>query len=94
MFRILGRDNALNCVQEESGCLSSNDKLHKTENLCNSLTPLQTSGVTRRGVGVLKHPPEILKALQNRAKLNPICENRYKLLNLGRQHPKMSGKKQ
>ena len=43
--------------------------------------------------GVFKPPPEIPKALHNRAKLNPICENCYKLLNLGRQHPKMFRKK-
>jgi len=34
-------------------------------------------------------PPEIPKALQNRAKLNPIVKTVKKLLNLGRQHPKM-----
>ena len=28
------------------------------------------------GFGVFKPPPEIPKALQNRVKLNPICENR------------------
>jgi len=44
--------------------------------------------------GVFKPPQlEILKALQNCAKLNPICENCQKLLNLGRQHPKMFGRK-
>jgi hypothetical protein len=31
IFRKLGSNNALNCVQEESGCLSSNYKQHKTE---------------------------------------------------------------
>ena len=48
-----------------------------------------------RRFGVLKPlpPAEILKALQNRDKRNLICENSYKLLNLGRQHPKMFGKK-
>ena len=34
-----------------------------------------TSGVPRGGFGMFKPPPEIAKALQNRAKLNPICEN-------------------
>ena len=29
----------------------------------------------RGGLGCLIPPPEISKALQNRAKLNPICEN-------------------
>ena len=38
-------------------------------------------------------PPEIPKALQNSAKLNPICENCKKLLNLGRQHPQDVRKK-
>ena len=34
------------------------------------------SGVPRGGVvGVFNHPPEISKALQNCAKINPICEN-------------------
>jgi len=33
------------------------------------------------------------KALQNRAKLNPTVKTIKKLLNLGRQHPKMFGKK-
>jgi len=34
------------------------------------------SGVPRGGIwGVQTPPPEIPKALQNRAKLNPICEN-------------------
>ena len=34
------------------------------------------SGVPRGGLGVqTPPPPEILKSLQNRAKLNPICEN-------------------
>jgi len=37
--------------------------------------------------------PEIPKAPQNRAKLNPIVKTVKKLLNLGRQHPKMFGKK-
>jgi len=38
------------------------------------------SGVPR-GVGVFKHrlPPEIPKALQNRAKLNLICEKMLKI---------------
>jgi len=36
---------------------------------------------------------EIPKALQNRAKLNPIVKTENNLLNLGRQHPKMFGKK-
>ena len=35
----------------------------------------RVSGVPRGvGFGVLKLPPEILKALQNRAKLNPIVK--------------------
>jgi hypothetical protein len=38
-------------------------------------------------------PPEIPKALQNRAKLNPIVKTVKNLLNLGRQHPKMYGKR-
>ena len=36
---------------------------------------IMLSGVPRGGVGVFKPPPQIPKALQNRAKLNPICEN-------------------
>jgi len=36
--------------------------------------------------------PKIPKSLQNRAKLNPIVKT-SKLPNLGRQHPKMFGKK-
>jgi len=38
-------------------------------------------------------PPEIPKALQNRAKINPTVITVKKLLNLGFQHPKMFGKK-
>ena len=44
----------------------------------NSLNLVVTSGVPRgEGVGVFKphFPAEIPKALQNGAKLNPICEN-------------------
>jgi len=50
-----------------------------------------TSGVpVGGGLGVqILPPPEIPKALQNRAKLNPIVKTVKKLLNLGRQHPKM-----
>ena len=52
------------------------------------------SGVPRVGFGVFKPPPpEIPKALQNRAKLNLICENCSKLMNLGPQHTKMFRKK-
>jgi len=58
----------------------------------------QNSGVPMGvgvGVGVFNPapPPEIPKALQNRAKLNPILKTVKKLLNLGSQHPKMFGKK-
>ena len=39
-------------------------------------------------------PPEIPKALQNRAKLNPIVKTvKKKLLNLGRQRSKMFRKR-
>jgi len=44
-------------------------------------------------LGGFKPPPQIPKAFQNRAKLNPIVKTVKKLLNLGRQHPKMFGKK-
>ena len=43
--------------------------------------------------GVEPPPPEIPKAFQNRAKLNPIVKTVKKLLNLAPQHPKMFGKK-
>jgi len=44
--------------------------------------------------GVQTSPPtEIPKSLQNRAKLNPIVKTVKKWLNLGRQHPRMFGKK-
>ena len=46
------------------------------------------SGVT----GGTQPLSEIPKALQNRAKTQPIVKT-VKLLNLGRQHPKMFGKK-
>jgi len=51
--------------------------------------------VAHRGGGGSKTPttPKIPKALQNGAKLNPIVKRSLKLLNLGRQHPKMLGKK-
>ena len=45
-----------------------------------------------RGFFGVQPPPEIPKALQNRAKLNPIVHCK-KLLNLGRHHPKIFGKK-
>ena len=45
------------------------------------------------GFGGVKTPPQIPKALQNRAKLNPIVKTVKKLLNLGRQHSNMFGKK-
>ena len=41
----------------------------------------------------LNPPPEIPKALQNRAKLNPIVKTVKKWLNLGRQHPQDVRKK-
>ena len=44
------------------------------------------------GVGMFK-PPEISKARQNRATLNPIVKTVKNLLDLGRQHRKMFGKK-
>ena len=44
-------------------------------------------------LGCSNPPPEIPKALQNRAKLDPIVKTVKKLLNLGRQHHKMFGKK-
>ena len=37
-------------------------------------TLLKNSGVPRGGLGCSNPPPEILKALQNRAKLNPIVK--------------------
>ena len=43
--------------------------------------------------GGIPPPPQIPEALQNRAKLNPIVKTVKKLLNLGRQHFKMFGKK-
>ena len=43
--------------------------------------------------GSTPSPPEIPKALQNRAKLNPIVKTVKNLLSLGRQHPKMFGKR-
>ena len=54
---------------------------------------LHYSGVPRGGSGVQTPPPEIPKTLQNRAKLNPTVKTVKKMLNLGRQHPKMFGKK-
>ena len=49
------------------------------------------SGVTKGGVQIL--PPQIPKALQNRAKLNPSVKTVKNLLNLERQNPKIFGKK-
>ena len=55
---------------------------------------LSNSGVPRgRDLGVQTPSPEIPKAFQIRAKLSPIVKTVKKLLNLGRQHPKMFGKK-
>ena len=50
------------------------EALFDVRNMLEYSVASQSSGVPG-GVGVLKPPPEILKALQNRAKLNPICEN-------------------
>jgi len=47
---------------------------------------------TEGGMG-FSNPPEILKALQNRAKLNPIVKTVKHLLNFGSQHTKLFGKK-
>ena len=49
--------------------------------------------VAYRGGGSTPPPPEIPKAHQNLAKLNLIVKTVKKLLNLGRQLPKMFGKK-
>ena len=58
------------------------------------LLKTEAGAVAYRGGGVqIPSPPEIPKALQNRAKPNPIVKNVKKLLNLGRQHLKMFGKK-
>jgi len=47
-----------------------------------------------QGRGGSEPPPsEILKALQNHAKLNPIVKTVKKLPNLGCQHTKIFGKK-
>jgi len=55
---------------------------------------VQSVAYGREGFGGGLIPPaEIPKALQNCVKLNPIVKNFKKLLNLGRQHPKMFGKK-
>ena len=51
----------------------------------------ENSGVPR-GVWGFNLPPKIPKALQNRAKINPIVKTVKKLLNLERQDPKMFGK--
>ena len=53
------------------------------------------SGVPRGGVRVFKHrPPRNSEGPpKNRAELNPIVKTVKKLLNLGRQHTKMFGKK-
>jgi len=63
----------------------------KTTYMSNTYT---NSGAPGGGLGGFNPPPpEIPKALQNRTKLNPIVKTVKKLLNLGRQHPKMFGKK-
>ena len=49
---------------------------------------------TQGGGFVCSDPPEIPKALQNSAKLNPTVKTvKKKILNLGRQHTKTFGKK-
>jgi len=55
----------------------------------------RSSGIPRSGFGGggVQTAPEIPKALQNCAKLNPIVKIIKKLLNLGRQHPKIFEKK-
>ena len=60
--------------------------------------PLRGGSGVPRGVGGLggsvpTPTPEIAKARQNRANLNPNVKTVKNLLNLGRQHPKMFGKK-
>jgi len=54
---------------------------------------LDTVAYREGGFGVFSPPPEILKALQNRATLTPIVKTVKKLLYLGCQHPKMFRKK-
>jgi len=44
-------------------------------------------------LGCSNPPPKISKTFQNHAKLNPIVKSIKKLLNLGRKHRKMFGKK-
>jgi len=51
------------------------------------------NGVPRGGGWGLNPLPEIPKKLQYCAKLNPIVKAVKNLLNLGRQHPKIFGKK-
>ena len=59
----------------------SDDTLHDKPPFCmnypaqiNHITVVTNSGVPRGGFGVFKPPPKIPKALQNRAKLNPIVK--------------------
>ena len=57
--------------------LSHNQEVILPRRVQQSLTnrDVECSGVPRGGSGVFKSPPpEILKALQNRAKLNPIVK--------------------
>ena len=51
------------------------------------------SGVPRGGGLGVKPPPEIPKALQKIVPNNPTVKTVKNLLNLGRQHTKMFGKK-
>ena len=54
---------------------------------------LAYQGVEEVGEFQIPPTPEIPKALQNRAKFNPIVKTVKKLLNLGRQHPQDVRKK-
>ena len=54
--------------------MSSTNKGHTSTSLKKKTTIFQGSGIPRGGWGVQPTPPEILKALQNRAKLNPIVK--------------------
>ena len=51
-----------------------------------------TSGVPRGGLGCSTHPPNS-EGPPKSCQTQPDCENYYKLLNLGRQHTEMFGKK-
>jgi len=74
-----------------TGCVVTDDHVRNHSPSCKASYPRTVA--YWGGGGQPPSPSDIPKALQNRAKLNPIVKSCSELLNLFCQHPKMFGKK-